>query len=94
MKLNEKIILNSIKSLEDEYIGKFCSEIEQKKSDILNSIPGISESLSGNIFDSIKNLIGPFLSKFTNSINIVNSTKNDFLNKAKMGVEELTKDLL
>lgn len=94
MKYSEKVILESIKTIEDEYIGKFFADIQKTKSDLLSSTAGLTDLISGSnsIFNAIKNLIGPFLTKITNSINIINNTKNEFLNKIG-GVDKIPKDL-
>jgi len=95
MNIKDKMIISGVKALEDSYINSGFVDMFKEKIKTFNSVPGLSTLTAplNSAFNFIKSLIGPFLNKFTNSFDIINSNKEQFFSKIT-GVDKIPEDLL
>lgn len=80
MRIEDKLLLTGAKSLEDSYINKGFVNLFSNKMAIFSTTSGLSDLISppDSAFNSIKQYIGPFLNRFTNSFNIIQTNKKAF----------------
>ncbi len=94
MQIEDKISLNAIKSVEDCSINSGMGELVKEKLLAFQAV-GIGAIISPatSLFASIKNKIGTFFSRYSNSADIIKSNKDQFLKKVN-SIDTVPKDLL
>ena len=93
MKITDKIGTDAVKTLEDSYIGASSDELLHAKMDAFDN-SGLDSLISGadSLFNSIKGLIGSYIGKFTNSLEVVKDNKDQFFSNID-GLEGRPEDL-
>ena len=93
MKISDKIYLIAAKTIEDCSINRGIYDLLYKKLKAFQA-SGVDALLSGagSTFSTMKTKIGPYLDKYSNSVDIIQSNKTQFFNKTT-GVQKIPEDL-